>query len=122
MSIENSVTLIGYLGADPTYYDRERPILKFSLATNRKWKTSKGEKKEQVSWHNIAIFGKLATVSKGILKKGSKAMVKGRISYSKYTKDGVERYGVDIICNEILFLSPKGETKTTSNDDYIPQE
>tara|TARA_R110000787_G_scaffold177867_2_gene289804 strand:+ start:497 stop:868 length:372 start_codon:yes stop_codon:yes gene_type:complete len=123
MSIENSVTLIGYLGADPKYKaDGTRPLLKFSVATTRKWKTSKGEKKEKTSWHNVAIFGKLATVSKSILTKGSKVMVVGHISYSKYTKDGVERYGVDIITEEILFLSTKGKAASSDDDDYTPDE
>ena len=64
------------------------------------------------------------------INQGSKLFIEGRLRNSKYIKDGVERYSTDIVCENIIFLSPsKSFTEPNPNtpeqsvedlDDSVP--
>lgn len=123
--MHNHVTLVGYLGRDPEI--RHTPggtvVANFSLATSRGWKDkTSGERKEETEWHRCVAYDRLAEVIGEYLKKGSLALVTGRIKYSKYTdKDNIERYSTDIVVEEMRMLpsNPEGrnekpEAATTS--------
>ncbi len=52
-------------------------------------------------------------------------MVRGRFHYTRYTdKDQIERYGVEIIADEVTFLSygksRQQQDSRQDNDDNIP--
>lgn len=101
----NSVTLLGNTTRDAEFKVSERGagVLKFGLATNKKYKNSDGELVEDVQFHNCVLFGKRAESLSQHLAKGTKLLVQGELRYGSYEKDGVKRYTTDIVVNEVEF-------------------
>lgn len=76
--------------------------------------------KEETSWHSIAVYGKLAETCEKYVLQGSKLFIEGRLRNSKYMKDGIERYSTDIVCENIIFLSPsKSFTEPQPQDNNV---
>jgi len=114
----NKVLLIGNLTRDPElrYTPEGTAVCTFGLATNRTWVTNEGQKKEDVQYHRIVAWQKLAELCSKILTKGSKVYVEGRIVYRSFTgKDGQERNVAEIIMDD--FISLDGRKKTEIDDD-----
>lgn len=96
----NKVILTGYLGKDPTLdtVGSNFKVSKFSLATNNDHKSGKGEWVKETLWHQVVMWGKLATEASEKLKKGTRVTIEGKISYNIFTdKNGVRRQYTDII-------------------------
>lgn len=97
----NKAVLIGRCGKDPTvrYTQDQRPIVSFSLATDKTWKDrGSGERKQEVTWHNIVIFNThLAEAAEKFVKKGSHLYVEGEIKNRSWEKDGQKHYITEII-------------------------
>lgn len=110
----NKVQLIGNVGLIETKRSDQNIFSKISLATTYGYKTTTGEFKEETSWHSIAVYGKLAETCEKYVLQGSKLFIEGRLRNSKYIKDGIERYSTDIVCENIIFLSP-AKSFTDSN-------
>ena len=59
MSYLNSVTLVGFVGADPEQRQAKGNGLKFtvfSLATQRSWKNTDDERASKTEWHRVCVF------------------------------------------------------------------
>ena len=83
-------------------------VTSFSIATNRFYTSSAGEKKQDVEFHNIVAFGKLADISSRYLNKGSLVFIEGRIKTRNWVNSaGAKQYKTEIIA-ESLQLGPKG--------------
>lgn len=103
----NKVTLIGNLTRDPElrYTPQGTAVAQFGLATNRDWVTSSGEKKEDVQYHRIVAWSKLAELCSQLLSKGSKVFVEGRIVYRNFEgKDGTQKNITEIVVDNMIFL------------------
>lgn len=110
----NKVQLIGNLTRDPEvrYTGKGTAVASFSIATNREWKED-GNKKEQVEFHRLVAWDKLAEICGKYLKKGSKIYVDGRLQSNKWTgKDGLERTTWEVVINEMMMLDSKGSTSS----------
>lgn len=88
MSYLNSVTLVGFVGADPEQRQAKGNGSKFtvlSVATQRSWKNAEDEWVSKTEWHRIAIFRPrlAAYVLRGI-KKGAHVLVEGSLVSSVY--------------------------------------
>ena len=106
----NKIMLIGNVGKDPELQltSDGTPFTRFSLAVNRSYKSSSGEKVEETEWFNIVVWRQLAEICERYLQKGSKVYIEGRLSQRKYTdREGVQRTSVEVIANEMEMLSPK---------------
>jgi single-strand DNA-binding protein len=107
----NNATLIGNITRDPEmrYTPSGSAVTNFSIATNRQWKDSQGQDKDEVTFHRVVAWGKLAEICSQYLKKGSKVYVAGRIANRKWTdKQNVEHTTTEIVLNEMLMLDNKG--------------
>ena len=105
----NKVFIIGRLTADPQL--RSTPsgqsVATFSLATNRTWMGKDGQRKEESQFHNIVAWGRQAEVANQFLKKGSMALVEGRLQTRAWQDNqGQNRKTTEIIC-ERLQLGPR---------------
>jgi len=90
-----------------------------SLATTERW-TKDGEKHEETTWHRLTVWGQRAEGLSGILTKGDKIYVEGRIRKSKYTdKKNIEREAVDIVVSNIEFADVKG--KNSEGNESAPK-
>lgn len=120
----NKVLLIGNLTRDPElkYTPSGSAVCTFSIATNRQWKDESGGNKEEVEFHRIVAWSKLAEICGQYLKKGSKVYVEGRIQSRKWqTKEGEDRTTFEIVMSEMMMLDSKGSASdyTGPSDDDI---
>ncbi len=59
MSYLNSVTIIGFVGADPEQRQARNNGSKFtvlSAATHRSWKNAQAEWSSKTEWHRVCVF------------------------------------------------------------------
>jgi single-strand DNA-binding protein len=127
-SMTNIVLLVGNLGGDPELRSTNGGIdvASFSLGTSRPKRDSEGRTYKDESgftakdteWHRVTCFNGLGRVVAQHVTKGMLVSVKGRIHNSKWTdKDGVDRYGYEIIADDVQFL---GRPKQSSDADDAP--
>ena len=109
----NKALLIGNLTRDPElrYTPQGTAVCSFGLATNRSWTTEEGEKKEDVEFHTIVAWNRLAEICAEYLKKGSQAYVEGRLSTREWEgQDGQKRRTTEVVANEVIFLGVRSQT------------
>jgi single-strand DNA-binding protein len=102
----NKVFLIGNLTRDPELRSLPsgKSVVSFGMATNRTWKNQQGEKQEDTQFHNIVVFGKQADTVAQYLKKGSQAMIEGRLQTRSWTaQDGSKRNRTEIAAERVQF-------------------
>jgi len=106
----NRVELIGNLTRDPElrYTPNGAAVCTFGLATNRTFVTE-GEKREEVDFHRLVAWNKLAELCSQLLKKGTKVFVSGRLQNRSWEgQDGTQRQTTEIVIEDMIVLSPKG--------------
>lgn len=81
----NKVILVGNLTREIElrYSQNGSAIAKTAIATSRKF-TVNGEKKEEVCFVDITFFGRSGEVANQYLRKGSKILVEGRLSFEQW--------------------------------------
>lgn len=106
----NEVKVLGRLGGVVELRNTAQgmAVANFSVATNNRYTTGSGEKKDDVSWHRVVVWGKMAEIAERFLHKGSRVLVCGRLQYRKWTDEKVsppvERQSVEIVADDIIFL------------------
>ena len=97
-----------------------RSVTSFAVATNRRWTDqTSGEQREEVQFHEVVAWGKLAEITSQIIKKGAKVYVEGRLQTRSWEgQDGARRERTEIIAENIIALSPRG----AGQGDYEKQE
>jgi len=115
MATLNKIQLIGHCGRDPKmrYLPSGQAVATISLATaSRRKDPNTGERIENVQWHQVSCFGRLAEVVGEYVKKGRQIYIEGYIKYSKYVdRAGVEKNRTEIIATELLLLGGRGESQ-----------
>jgi len=117
MAVENSVMVIGRLGADPEMRATQggTAVANFRVAVNEKF-GSGDEAKEVTTWLPIVAWRKLAEVVSQYCHKGSYVAVQGRLRNRSWEdKDKVTRYITEIVAESVKFLDPKGDGTGSSN-------
>jgi len=103
----NKVMLIGNLTRDPEIKNTPSgaTVATFSIATNRVWNDQAGQKQEQVEFHNIVAWRRLAEICGQYLKKGSKIYIEGRLQTRDWAgQDGVKRYRTEVVTENMIML------------------
>jgi len=122
----NKVQLIGNLTRDPElrYTPSGKAVVTIGLATNRQWVTEAGEKKEEVEFHRLVAWGKLAEICSQFLKKGRKAFFEGRLQTRNWTgQDGAQRTTTEIVVNDMIILDSRREGESVPAADFdIPEK
>ncbi len=122
----NKAIVVGRLTQDPekrTIPDSGMSVTSFSMATNSYFKNSSGENQERTEFHDIVLFGNLADVATNYLKKGSLALIEGRLQTRSWEgKDGNKRYRTEIV-GERLQLGPRySEGENYGNNKNNPSK
>lgn len=91
----NSITLIGYVGAEPEYKRSSKYIrCSASMATNHWGGNMVGE---VADWHYLVFWGELAERAIQEIHKGSMLVVQGELQYYSYDTEGIHQKRAQII-------------------------
>ena len=125
----NKVLLMGNLTRDPElrYVPSGTAVATFTVAVNRVYTSQAGEKKEEVSFIKIVVWGRRAEVCGEYLSKGSPVFVEGRLqSRSWEGQDGQKRSTTEVIADNVQFLRGAGpaakDGEQSNKGDAIPQD
>lgn len=115
MASVNKVILVGNLGRDPEvrYTPDGTAICNISIATTSQWKDkASGEKREEVEWHRVVFYNRLAEVAGEYLRKGRPVYVEGRLKTRKWQdKDtGADRYSTEVIGDQMQMLGGRDDS------------
>ena len=101
----NVVILVGRLTRDPElrYTPGGMAVTSFGLAVNNRRKVG-DEWKEEPCFVDVKVFGRMAETSSEYLSKGRQVAIEGRLSYSKWEKDGQTRSKLEVTANNVQFL------------------
>ncbi len=111
MASFNKVLLMGNLTRDPElrYVPSGTAVASFGLAMNRTYTTQTGEKKEEVCFVTVIVWGKQAESCSQYLNKGSQVFVEGRLSSRSWEQEGQKRSVLEVRAERVQFL---GKPKT----------
>jgi single-strand DNA-binding protein len=99
--------LIGNLGSDPEMHftPSGTPVTSFSIATNRVYTTSDGERKQETEWFRVTVWRKQAESCNQFLTKGKLVYVEGSLRTRTWEdKDGQRRTTLEVNADRVLFL------------------
>lgn len=105
----NKVFLIGNLTRDPELTETPSgvAVCHFAIAVNRNYSSQDGER--QTDFFNCTAWRQTAETVARYTKKGNKVAVSGSVQLRNYEDNqGVKRTAVDIIVQDVEFLTPKG--------------
>ncbi|MDP4001184.1 MAG: single-stranded DNA-binding protein [bacterium] len=123
----NKAMIIGRLTRDPEV--RSTPngvnVASFGVATNFNWTNQQGQKQEQVEFHNIVVWRKLADIVGQYLKKGAKVYIEGRLQTKSWDgNDGQKKSRTEIVADNMIMLDSKGAAispSMNSNSQSTPE-
>lgn len=82
-------------------------VANFSIASNRKFKSG-DETKEEVSFFDCVVWGKLAELCNQYVNKGDRVGIEGRLQQRRWENtEGKTQSKVEIVVENIQFLSNK---------------
>lgn len=116
MSI-NRVNITGNLTRDPELRATAggTQMLAFGVAVNDRRKNQQtGEWEDVPNFVDCIVFGQRAEAVSRFISKGSKVAIEGKLRYSSWeTKEGQRRSKLEVIVDEIDFLSRQGQQVTS---------
>ncbi len=121
------ITVVGNLGRDPEmrYTPGGQAVTNFSVATNRQYTSSNGEKVKETVWFRVSAWGRQAETVNQFLKTGSQVLVEGRMNPDKATggpriwqrQDGSSASSFEITADRVVFLSGRGDNAGGGGQD-----
>ena len=114
----NKAIIIGNLTKDPELKALPSGIkvCTMGIATNRVWKDKEGKKQEAADFHNVVVFGRQAELVGQYLKKGSSALIEGRMQTRSWDgQDGQKKYRTEIVADRVQFGSRSSGTAGSAN-------
>ncbi len=113
MASFNKVILVGNLTRDPElrYTPKGTAIAKIGLAVNRVWTNEAGEKKEEVTFVDVDVFGRTAENVGQYMRKGRPILVEGRLRLDQWDdkQTGQKKSKLGVVAETVQFLgSPTG--------------
>lgn len=120
---ENTVVLTGNLTRDVETRQSPGSTLVANIRIGVNGRRKDGDQwVDKPNFFTVVTFGKSAENAKKYLAQGRRILVKGRLDWSEYDKDGETRQSVQIIAERIRYLPSKasieaqaaqGDTQTT---------
>lgn len=109
----NNVFLVGNLTRDVELkaLPSGNMVANFGMATNRYYKDKEGNRQDEVEYHNLVAFGKQAELIAQYLKKGSQALIQGRLQTRSWETDGHKNYRTEIIVEAVQFGAKRNDTE-----------
>ena len=109
----NKVILVGNLTRDIElrYSQNGSAIAKSAIATSRKF-TVNGEKREEVCFIDITFFGRSGEIANQYLRKGSKILVEGRLTFEQWVdQNGGKRSKHSVTVENMQMLDSRADAQ-----------
>ncbi len=146
MASFNKVILVGNLTRDPEvrYTPKGTAVTDIGLAVNRVYTTDNNEKREEVTFVDVTLWGRTAEIAGEYLKKGRPCLIEGRLQMDTWDdkQSGQKRSKLKVIGEALQLLGsrpgggdgggedrqstrsttapPKGAAKSEPDEDEIP--
>jgi single-strand DNA-binding protein len=114
----NNVVLVGRLTRDPELRTTNSgtSVCSFTVAVDNRQKNPDGTK--SASFIPCTAFQQSADNMSKFLKKGSLVGIVGRLNQRSYlNKDNVKVTVIEVLCDSVQFLEPKGEGRQAEADN-----
>ena len=114
----NNVVLVGRLARDPELRTTNSgtSVCSFTVAVDNRQKNPDGTK--SASFIPCTAFQQSADNMSKFLKKGSLVGIVGRLNQRSYlNKDNIKVTVIEVLCDSVQFLEPKGEGRQVGNDN-----
>ena len=107
----NKVQLIGNITRDPEvkYTPKGSAVTDLGLAINRFYTTETGEKREEVTFVDVTLWGRQAEIAGEYCKKGRPVYVEGRLQLDSWEDKttGQKRNKLRVVGDSMQLLGPK---------------
>lgn len=117
--------IVGHLGRDPEmrYLPSGQAVTDMSVATNRVYNNSNGQRVEETTWFRVSFWGGRAETVNQYLRKGSKVLVEGYLRPDPETggprvwtrNDGTPAASFEMTGINFTFLSTRAEDQALQN-------
>jgi single-strand DNA-binding protein len=112
MASFNKVILVGNLTRDPElrYTPKGTAIAKIGVAVNRVWTNEAGEKKEEVTFVDVDVFGRTAENVGQYMRKGRPILIEGRLRLDQWDdkQTGQKKSKLGVVAETVQFLGSPG--------------
>jgi single-strand DNA-binding protein len=117
----NKVLLLGNVTRDPEvrYTPKGSAVCDLGVAVNRAYTTDSGEKREEVTFVDVTLWGRTAEVASEYLKKGRPVFIEGRLQMDSWDdkQTGQKRTRLRVVAENMQLLggrSPGGPADATA--------
>ena len=125
----NNVVISGRATADSvlSYTESGTAYLRFSIASNRRYRDKSGEWKDNTTFVNITVWGKQAERLSERIKKGVPVLVEGNLSSYTRESDGFKRTEVSLNAFRVQVLLkstapyPENQTGETTSEEMTEE-
>lgn len=124
MSI-NKVLITGNLTRDPQLRQTQSglQVLSFGVAVNdRRKNAATGEWEDYPNFIDCTLFGARAEAVSRYIGKGSKVAIEGKLRWSQWEQDGNKRSKIEVVVDEIEFMSQRQEQQPQAQDPYYSED
>ena len=129
------LTIVGNLGRDPEmrYLPSGQAVTDMSVATNRVYNNSNGQRVTETAWFRVSVWGARAETVNQYLRKGSKVLVEGYLRPDPETggprvwtrNDGTPAASYEMTGLNVTFLSSRAEDQamqSQSGPDLVDED
>ncbi len=122
----NKVLLMGNLTRDPEvrYTPKGTAVAELGIAVNRVYSGENGEKREEVTFVDVTVWGRTAENVGEYLKKGRPVFIEGRLQLDSWEdkQSGQKRNKLKVVADNVQFLgSPRGAGGGPDEGDDAPR-
>lgn len=116
MASFNRVILLGNVTRDieTKYLSSGTAVAEIGLAVNHTWKDAKtNEKKEEVTFVDVTLFGRTAEIAGEYLAKGRPVLIEGRLKLEQWADrdTGAKRSKLKVIGESLQLLGSKDQSR-----------
>ncbi len=115
MSSYNKVLLMGNLTRDPEvrYTPKGNAVTDLGLAVNRSYTLDSGERREEVTFVEITVWGRQAELAGQYLHKGRPVFIEGRLQLDSWEdkNTGEKRNKLRVVCENMRFIGSRGDSQ-----------
>jgi single-strand DNA-binding protein len=108
MASFNKVILLGNVTRDPEirYTPKGTAVTELGMAVNRVYSTEGGEKREEVTFVDVTLWGRTAEIAGEYLKKGRPVLIEGRLQLDTWDdkQSGQKRSKLKVVADGLQLI------------------